>query len=72
MLTLGNVCSFCCESRYLLEMQTGNGSASACAHWISVTGVGFCAGEVIGLARALLKQRIDQRVALRILRGRLP
>ena len=30
------------------EMQTGNGSASAADHAISVTGVGVCEAETIG------------------------
>ena len=32
LLTFGIFCSFCCESRYLLETQTGNGSASSTDH----------------------------------------
>ena len=47
-------------------MQTGNGSASSGDQWISVTGVGCCAAEVIGTARAVLEQRVDQRIALAV------
>src|SRR6516225_7266346 len=32
LLTSAIVCSLCCESRYLLEIQTGNGSASSVDH----------------------------------------